>query len=769
MGGGKYVDDISLKGELFAAFLRSPYAHAQFTVSDVSQASALPGVFAVYISRDLEPACRAWQCRLMNAPELFSPEQRPLADKFAVFQGEPIAMVVARSRAIAEDALELIEVEWSELPAILSMEAALAPDAAKVHSGASTNLCYEFNHVQGLVNRAFEAAAFKVTKRLRFNRKTGVPLEPRSILASFEPGSGSLVAYMSHQMPHQMQLILSDLLDIPLGDVRVVCPDVGGGFGIKMHVYPEEMAVCAASKILGRPVKYIADRVESMLSDVHAREHVVEASMAIDADGLITAMKVDDIQGLGAFSIYPRSSTAEGMSALRAMGAAYNFEKIEVRLRSALQNKVPVGQYRSVGHPIAVAVTEDLVEEAAFVRNESSLDFRRRNFVRSDAMPWTSPMGVPMMDLSHHACLERLLDLCDYKNVVAQVAAWREAGRVVGFGVASFVEFTATGPEGYGRGGVAVSSIDSVVITIDPKGNADTQCSAAEIGQGIQQGLAQIIADAIGLPIADVRVSMGDTGSAPHGGGAWSSRGAAITGEVAWQAGLKMRSELVRAAAAMLQSQPEQLTIVEGVIIDRSLGQTQIRVSDLARMVYFTPYDLPDGLDVQLTVSHVGGRGGGTFLPTNGIQASLVEIDVASGQVHPLKHWVVEDCGRIINPLLVDEQIRGGVVQGIGEALYEQCKYNEDGQFASGTLADYLLPMAANMPDIIVSHIETPFSGSTLGAKGAGEAGTCAAPAAVLNAVNDALRSFGGRIDELPITPFAVLRAMGEFDEDPSE
>ena len=760
-GRGRYLDDISLKGELYGAFLRSPLAHAAFEIFDTAAAAALPGVVRILTAGDIDGVCSPWKCVLQNAPSLASPEQRALARERAVFQGEPIALVIAHSRAVAEDALELIEVEWSELPAVTSLEAAASPGSATAHVGLKDNICWSFEHRTGDPSKAFANAIHIVSRRLDFARKTGVPLEPRGILASYDPSTNAMLVHVSHQMPHQFQLHLSELLNMSMHDVRVICTDVGGGFGIKMHVYPEEIAVCAASKLIGRPVKFVADRIESMLSDVHAREHIVKARMAIDADGMISAIEVDDIQGLGAYSVYPRSSTAEAMSALRAVGGPYRFDHYSARLRCVLQNKVMTGQYRSVGHPIATAMTECLVEEAARMRGEDSIEFRRRNFLPAEMMPWVSPMGARMVDLSHHKCLDRMIELTDYRKLRADIGTWRKQGRIVGLGLASFVEFTATGAEAYGRANVPVSSLDGVILTLEPTGDVRAQASAAEIGQGIQQGLAQIIADATGVKVERVRVLLGDTAASPHGGGAWSSRGASITGEAAWAAGQQLRQEVLKVAAWMLQTTPDALDLRAGRIMSRDSGTDRLGVDEIARTVIFHSYELPPGVQPQMTVSQTWSRNTDPFLPTNGVQASLVEIDPASGLVRPLRHWVVEDCGRIINPLLVGEQIRGGVVQGIGEALYEACRYTDDGHFGSGTLADYLLPMAAEMPDIVIAHVETPYSGTVLGAKGAGEAGTCGAPAAVLNAVNDALAPFGGRIDELPISPVAVLAALG--------
>jgi len=769
-GRGCYVDDITLKGELHAAFLRSPHAHARFRIADVARASALPGVVRVLTAAEIDKVCTPWTCAPRNAPDLKSPQQRPLARERVAFQGETVALVVAHSRAIAEDAVDQIEVEWDPLPAATQLEDAAADGAVKANADFKDNICWTVERRAGDPDKAFAEAHGVVSERLVFFRCTGVPLEPRGILASYDPSANTLLVHASHQMPHQLQLHLAELLGMSLLDVRVVCPDVGGGFGIKMHIYPEEVAVCAASKILGRPVKFIADRVESLLSDVHAREHVVEARMALDRDGRILAIAVDDIQGLGAYSVFPRSSTVEAMSMLRAVGGPYRFDHYHAKLRAVLQNKVMTGQYRSVGHPVAAAVTEALVDKAARMRGEDPLEFRRRNFLSAEAMPWISPMGARMIDLSHHACLDRIMALTDYRNLRAQIEAWRRQGRIVGLGFASFVEFTATGAEGYGPAGVPVSALDGVVLALEPTGEVKAQGSAAEIGQGIQQGLAQIIADGVGVAVEKVRVTLGDTGASPHGGGAWSSRGAAITGEAAWRAARRLREGMLDVAAKMLQTSADALTIRNGRIVNASSGADHMGLDELAYTALFQSYNLPAGTQPQLTVAQTWGRDADPFLPTNGIQASLVEIDRTSGMVRVLRHWVVEDCGRIINPLLVDEQIRGGVVQGIGEALYEACRYNEDGQFASGTLADYLVPMAADMPDITVAHVETPYSGSVLGAKGAGEAGTCGAPAAILNAVNDALSPFCGShrsaITTLPVSSVDVLRVLGALPED---
>lgn len=760
-GGGRYLDDHAERGELHAAFLRSPLPHARFTL-DATAARALPGVEAVLAAPDLAVVCKPWRTVSKAFPGLVSPPQAPLADGRATWQGEPVAMVLAASRAIAEDAAEAIEVSWDELPAVTDLAGALAPGAPPVHPGLESNRAWGTTILGGDPDAAFANAALVVEETLTFTRHTGVPLEPRGALALWQPGTGTLTLRLSHQMPHQIRLHLAEQLGIPINRVRVVCADVGGGFGIKMHVYQDEFAVAAAARLLGRPVRWISDRMEGLLADVHAREHVVAARMAVDTDGHILGFDLRDLQGLGAVSVFPRSSTMEAISALRAIGTPYRFAHGRARIDCALQNKVPTGQYRAVGAPIGCAVTEHLVEKAARARGEDSWDFRARNLMRVDDMPATNPLGTTVHGLHHHAALEKARALMDLPALRAEIAAARAAGRLLGLGLAVTVEFTATGPAGYGSAQVNVAATDTVVATLEPTGEISAQASISEIGQGVTQGLAQVLADAVGVPADAVRVEAGDTAAAPHGGGAWASRGAAIGGEAAWGAGRRLRAQLLEAAGALLQAAPDALDIRAGVVTDAD-GTPRLTLAELGSLMLFRGHELPKGVTPSLTAAHHYRREGDTALANNGVHAALVELDGATGLVRVLRYWMVGDCGRVLNPLLVDGQYRGGVATGIGEAMLEACRYDaESGQFLSGTLADYLLPMATDIPDIALAHVETPYPGSVLGAKGAGESGTCGAPAAILNAVNDALLVAGGHVvTELPITPVAVLRALG--------
>jgi carbon-monoxide dehydrogenase large subunit len=759
-GQGRYTDDIAVPGMLHAAFFRSPYAHARVLKLDVSAARQCPGIVAVYTAADIATVCDGWRGVLARFASLRSPVQTPLAGDCVFYQGEPVAIVVAESRAEAEDALEHIVADWQELPAVISFADALKPDATVIHEEIGSNIAFEQEMGSAQALATIAAAEVVVEQTLHSGRQTGVTLEARSIVAIFEPKTETLTVYQSHQVPHQMQAHYADLLRLPMGRVRVICPDVGGAFGMKLHVYPDEVAVCAASRLLGRAVKYVADRLESFTSDAHAREHVITGRLALTRDGRMIGFAVDDLHGMGAYSIFPRGGPAEAMGATRMVGSPYRFEVFHGRVRCVFQNKTPAGQYRGVGHPVATALTELLVDQAARRLGVDRIELRRRNFVPCSSERWKSPADVVLFDMSHQACLDKLVAMMDYEALAESCAAMRKKGRLQGIGIASYVELTATGPEVYGRGQVPVSAIDSVSLRVDPSGEIVCHASVTDQGQGTATGVQQIIADRLGVPLSAVTVYTGDTASVPGGGGAWASRGAAIGGEAAYKAAERLRANILSMAAELLQLPSSALKLEAGAIVEIASGQPRMSLRQLAEIAYYRPHELPPDCHIELALTHQYRRTRDNFLPTNGVQAAHVEIDPGTGFVKLLSHWVVEDCGRVINPLLVDEQIRGGVVQGIGHALYECCRYSSEGQLTSATMADYLVPMAVEMPDIRISHVETPYAGSQLGAKGAGEAGTCAAAAAVLNAVNDALADYGRTVTSLPIMPEELLEII---------
>lgn len=763
-GRGSYVDDLRLPRMAHVAFLRSPHAHARILSIDTAAAKRSPGVIRVVTGAEMATVCTPWVGVLHHLKGLKSAPQHALAVDRACWQGEPVVAVVARSRAEAEDAVGLLEVEWEPLPAVVEMETALAADTPVIHPVLGDNLAFQRDHVGGEPDACFaDPDAVVVEGIFHTGRHTGVCLEGRAILADYNPAEGRLTVHHSNQAPHMMQTVFAKHLGLREGDVRVICKDVGGSYGIKVHVYPDEVATAALAKMLGRPVKFMADRIEGMVSDIHARDHRIKARAAVKRDGTLLAIEIDDLTGIGPFSVYPRTSAVEGNQVVNLTGGPYLLRGYKARTTVVFQNKTPTCQYRAVGHPIATAVTEGLVDMAAEAIGMDPAEIRRRNLLADDAYPCKNLAGLSFEGLSHQQCLTKLLAMMDYDALKAERDSLRAKGVIRGIGLASFIELTNPSPFMYGIGGARISAMDGATVRLDPDGSVAVSSGVTEQGQGTEGILAQIVASAVGVPLARVRVTTGDTETTPYGGGTWASRGAGIGGEAALQAGNALREQILVIAAAMLQAQPETLDIRDGVVVDRATGAERLPLEELGRIVYFRGDTLPKDLPRELVATRHYTPKDYPFCFTNGAQASYVEVDVETGFVTLLGHWCVEDCGTVINPMLVDEQIRGGVVQGLGGALLEHCVYSPEGQLLTGSLADYLLPMSGEMPDIHVAHVETPTRESALGAKGAGEAGTAGAPAAVQNAINDALRPFGARVLAQPFTPARILGALGKI------
>jgi carbon-monoxide dehydrogenase large subunit len=762
-GRGRYVDDVVLARTVHVAFLRSPYPHARIRGIDAQAAGAMSGVLRVVSAADLAGVVAPWRGEHRLFPALRAPEQHALAPEVARFQGEAVAAVVATTRARAEDAVEAIEVDWEELPAASDAAAALEPGAATVHPALGDNLAFHADLEQGDVDAAFAAAELVVARRFRFNRHTGLSLEPRGILAAYDPSEDSLLVHQSHQTPHQQQDLYARLLGIPEQRVRVVCSDVGGAFGLKHHLYPDELAACAIAKLLGRPVKFVADRLESFLTDIHCRDHVVHARMAFSAGGDVLALDVDDLFAAGAYSQYPRSSVAEGNQIIRLCGAPYRLGAYRARLRMAWLNKGVLGHVRSVGHPIACAVTECLVDSGARALGLDPVDVRRRNYLRESDQPSASPGGITLRDLSLERCLDRALQRVDLAALRREQARLRTEGVHRGIGFATVIELTAIGPEYYGEGGQHISARETCLLRLEGTGTVRCFTGATDQGQGIDTGIQQVVAAALGVAPARVAVVSGDSEACPVGGGSWASRGAALAGEAALRAGRSLKRNVLALAGALLQTTPDALDLRDGQVVDAASGAPRMGLDEVAAIGHFRPHALPAGVEPRLTVAEPYSPRGRLFLPGNGLHVVVLDVDTELGTVALRRHLVVHDCGRVINPLLVAEQIRGGAVQGLGGALLEELCFDAAGRLQTGTLADYLAPMACEMPDIEVEHVETPSRTSELGAKGAGEAGTAGVMGAVLNAVNDALSPFGVELTETPVTPPRVLRALGRI------
>jgi carbon-monoxide dehydrogenase large subunit len=758
-GRGVYTGDLVLPRMAHAAFLRSPHAHARIRRLDTAAAAALPGVLLVATAADLSDVCAPMETKLASAPDHVSPPQSPLADGVARWQGEPVAAVVAETAVAAEDAVEAIAIEWEPLPVVADPAAALAEGAQAVHPALGHNRALERVLAKGDAGVAMAAGEVAVGRRFGFNRQTGVPLEPRVILADYDPIEDALTVHQSHQAPHQMHDLYARHLGIPEHRVRVICRDVGGAFGIKLHAYPDEMAVAALAKLLGRPVRFEARRTEAFVSDVHAREFEVEARLAARPDGTIAALDADLLSAAGAYSIYPRGSAGEAVLAGMMLGAPYRVGAQRARLRVAYLNKVPSGAYRGVGQPIACAVTEVLIDDAAHGLGIDPVEFRRRAYHRAGEPPVTTAGGLRLDPASLAACLDGLLARMDYDGLRREQARLRAEGRIRGIGVATFVEMTAPGNWLYGAAGVRVSAQDSAVVRIDPSGAVHCAVGCTDQGQGTLTGVAQLVAEAIGVPLERVVVTAGDS-AGPHGGGAWASRGLSIGGEAAHRAARALRAHLLELAGALLQAKAEALDIRGGEVVDADGGAARMALAELARIAHFRPDLLPGGTAPRLSAAASYAPEAAPYFMANGVQGCLVDIDGETGAVAVAKHWVVEDCGRVVNAELVDGQLRGGIAQGLGAGLFEHCVYDGEGQLLSGSLMDYALPRADTMPWIEVGHVSTPQPGTAIGVKGAGEAGTVGAAAALWCAVNDALRPLGATMERMPFTPERVLAAI---------
>ena len=754
-GKGQYTDDIVAARVAHVAFLRSPYAHAHCLALDLAAAREAPGVIAAFSGADIASLSPPWTTYLGRLPSHRSAPQPALVIDEACWQGEAVAAIVAETRAQAEDAVELITIEWQELPAIATIEAALDDGAAPVHSALASNLALDHSITDGNIDAAFAQAHTVVSHRFVFGRQTGVSLEPRTILAQFEPNLGELTVYQSHQAPFQMRDIYAAQLGLPLDKVRVIVPDVGGAFGLKLHAYADEMAVVAIATRLDRPVKFVANRLESFVTDAHAREAEATGRIALDADGKIAALDIDMLSGFGAYSCYPRSSVGGALQAIQLGGAPYHVKAFHGRVRGVYQNKVPSGAYRGVGQPIACAVTEQLIDLAAKAAGLDPAELRARNLRHAGPSPTRTAGGVVIETLSLHECLAALRQHMGYDALRREQADLRARGIWRGIGLSAFVEITGVGPGLYGPQGLSISAHEACRVSLQQSGAVRCETSVTDQGQGTLEGLAQVIAEELGLGPTDIHMIAGDTARTPYGGGAWASRGIALGGEAALRASRKLRAHILAIAGALLQTDPADLSLYGGEILGKN-GAAQITLAELVDNVRFRPDTIPLAeLPPLEVVEHFVPRTL-PYLATNGIQAALVEVDAGLGTVRVLKFWVVEDCGRIVNPQLVDEQIRGGVVQGIGAALYEQCAY-ADGQLINGNLADYPLPLASEMPDIDVLHVSTPTRETLLGARGVGEAGVVGSLGAMWTAVNDALAPLGANVTQQPFTPEHIL------------
>ena len=751
LGQTQYVDDLALPDCVALAFTRSPYAHARITHLDTSAAQAHPGVLAVLTGADIAGSIKPLRVEFDTSknPTYKSSNWLVLAQAKVRLVGDLVAAVVATDRYIAEDAAALIEVDYEPLDAVWDPEQALQPNAPLVHEEWQDNLMETVAATIGEVDGVFQAAECIVSERFTTGRHMALPLETRGCVAQYEAATDSLTVWSSTQVPHVLRSSLASLLDLPEQQLRVIAPDVGGGFGLKASAFPEEVLTAFVARRLGRPVKWIEDRREHLSASLHAKHQIVDAELALTQGGTILGFRGHFLSDAGGYSTYPWSSSFEVTHAAFSIPGPYKISAFQVETKAVATNKAPIGAYRGVGLPIAILTMERLIDMAAEQLGIDPAELRLQNMIRNEEHPYTTITGSEIESGSHREALQKALDMFGYQDFRAQQEQAREAGRYIGVGIGSYVEGTAPGTEVMQSSGLAVGGDEGVDIRVETDGAVTVLTGTASHGQGHQTTLAQMTADELGVPLASITIVQGDTALVPDGWGTWGSRSAVVSGGAIAIAAKQLRGDIFEAASRLSEIPPEDLDLVDGNIL---------RLQDGSQVVTLT--ELAQGLPVQLQTTARYEPPAATH--SNATHVASVEVDTETGQVKLLRYIVVEDCGTMLNPLIVEGQIQGGVAQGIGMALYEHAIYDENGQFLTGTLLDYLIPTAADVPEVEIAHLESPSPYVPSGIKGMGEGGAIGPPAAIANAVADALRPFGVRVNTLPLSPARVLEMLDQ-------
>jgi carbon-monoxide dehydrogenase large subunit len=741
-GQGQYVDDLKLPGLASLAFLRSPHAHARVTAIRTDVARAAPGVLLVVTAADLG-GLRPTPFMAV-VPGLKASPYRCLAGDVVDATGVPVAAVVAESPSLAREAVELIEVEYEPLPAVSDPERALEPDAPLVHPELGTNQAFSVPMKGGDVATAFARAAHVVRLRIEHNRIAGVPMEPRGVVAHYDPGTGDLTVWSTTQNPFLTRADLAAMLDFPEQRLRVIAPDVGGGFGVKGPVYREEVVAAALSCQLRRPIRWMSTRTEDLLSTLQARAAVSDAEGAFAADGELLGLRVKTIFDLGAhliaLSLVPPLSYS-----IHVLGP-YRLANAELLNVGVYTNTAPTGPYRGSGRPVGVYVIERVLDEAARVTGLDPVEIRRRNFVPADAFPYRTALGATYDSGNYARALDRAVELADYPALRrAQVEA-RQRGELMGVGVSAYVESTN------------VLGWESGVVRVERSGKVTAITGSSPHGQGHVTTFAQIVADQLGVAYEDVIVRHGDTLGAPQAIGTFGSRSAGLGGSALARAAIDVREKGRRLAARLLEASPDDVVPVSGGFQVRGVPERIMRwerVAELAHRPVGLPAEETPGLEA--TVFFRQDQPAWSF----GAGIAVVTVDRDTGQVRLDRVVAVDDCGNAINPMLVEGQVVGGLAQGIGQALLEHVRYDEDGQLMTGTFMDYAIPRADDMPsDLVVDRTVTPSPWNPLGAKGIGEGGACMAPPAIVGAVVDALAPFGIRHADMPLTAERIWRLL---------
>jgi carbon-monoxide dehydrogenase large subunit len=754
-GRARYVEDISLPGTLWAAFVRSPEAHARIVAIDAGAARELPGVHAVFTGEDLSdlggPLPLAW---VPPGVTVNNPEHWPLARGAAKHVGDPVAVVLGEDRYAVADAAEQVLVEYDPLPVVTDPERALQ-GSPYVHEQFGTNQVHEWSLAGGDLDAGLREADVVIERRVVNHRVAGAPIEPRGVLADYR--AGSLTVWSATQVPHFLRLFLALLLGISEERVRVIAPEVGGGFGSKLQVYGEEVLAAWASRRLGRPVKWIETRSENMLAAHQGRDQIAYVKMGAKRDGTLTALHVRIIADLGAYNML-LTPAIPSLGAF-VMSGCYRIPAIRTDIVGVFTNKCPTDAIRGAGRPEATHMIEVTLEQMAAELGIDRLEIRRRNFIPPDAFPAETAVGVVYDSGDYGKTLDKLLEHVDLGALAREQEQLRERGIYRGIGFSTYTEICGlaptrvVGPEGFGN---QAGFWESAMVRVHNTGAVTAYTGCSPHGQGHETAFAQIVADRLGVDPAVVEVVHGDTATGPEGRNTYGSRSLAVGGEALARCAGKIAEKAKAVVAHNLEAAVEDIELIGGRFAVRGSPDKGMTLAEVAGAAYLNK--VPEGMEPGL--EETAFYDPENFVFPFGAHACVVDVDRETGKVRVVRYVAVDDCGKAINPLLIDGQVHGGIVHAIGQALYERVHYDEQGQLVTGTFVDYALPTAAELPSFETDRTETPSPVNSLGAKGVGEAGTIAASAAVTNAVIDALRPLGVSYINMPLTPMRVWAAI---------
>jgi carbon-monoxide dehydrogenase large subunit len=761
-GGGRYVEDLVRPGTLAMAVVRSPHAHARITGIDTAQAQAIPGVVAVLTAADFKgaltgthPVAPAFVAEKHTVPERF-----PIAESEVCFQGEPVAVVIAESRKIANDGAGAVEVQYEALPAVQDLIGATEAASPRVNATAPDNIGWDLTFSpEDNVKDGFGQAEIVVKERILQQRLAPMPIEPRGVMAEYSAFDDQLTIWLATQNPHFIRLFVSGAMGLPETKVRVISHDVGGGFGSKISPYPEDYLVPAAARLLKRPVRWIETRTESLQTTTHGRGQIFDVELAAKRDGTFIALKVVQYLDLGA---YIGTFGAFQTCACLLAGGAYNWPGgIAARTIGVLTNRVPTDPYRGAGRPEATHLIERMVDKLAQALGMDTAEIRRKNFIQPDQFPYTSPFGLVYDSGNYEGALDKALQIVGYDALRQRQKQARQDGKFVGIGLSSWIEICGFGPSAATAGATGgLALIESAQVRMHPTGSVQVYVGTHAHGQGHETTFAQIAADTLGVPYDMIEVRHGDTAEGPaFGYGTYGSRSLAVGGMAVHAASNKIVEKAHRIASHLLEASVEDVTYDQGRFHVKGNPSSAKTMGEIAFAAYGA--NLPEGTDHGLeAISY--------FDPPNfvwpfGTHVCVVEVDPATGDVDLQQYVAVDDCGNVINPLIVEGQLHGGIAQGIAQALYEEVSYDpESGQLMTGSLIDYLVPTANEIPSPVLDRTVTPSPSNPLGVKGIGEAGTIAASAAVINAIVDALSPLGIDHVDMPASPdrlWAQIRA----------